>query len=151
MSAQPFLLAESVWVEVRDGNASGRSLFRRHYSYRPYRDGRDPALFVGPGEKMVPLTPDARALLAWRKFLSGDGQMGVNCSVFRNEGTQRSSDLIRDAMRLAWARWPQERLYTYVDPARVRSANPGYCFLCAGWRRCGTTKCRRLAILEVLG
>src|SRR5215472_11328555 len=126
---QPFLFAESSWIEVKDANDTARSIFRRHYSYRPYRDGRDPAHFVGPGEKMVLLTPDARALFVWRKFISGDGQTGVNCAVFRNEGAGISSELIRDAMVLAWERWPGARLYTYVNPKRIQSSNPGYCFI----------------------
>lgn len=150
MACQPFLFAGPTWVEVRDANATGRALFRRHYSYKPYRDGRDPAHFVGPGQKMVLLTPDARALFVWRKFLSGDAQVGVNCAAFHNEGAALSSDLIREAMRLAWDRWPGERLYTYVNPRKIRSTNPGCCFLKAGWRRCGVTKCRRLTILEAL-
>lgn len=149
MSTQPFLpLSEAVWLEVKDGDASARSIFRRHYSYRPYRDGRDPALFVGPGEKMVLLTPDARALFVWRRFISGDGQQGVNCAVFRNEGGSMSSELIRAADKLAEERWPGERHYTYVNPAKVQSQNPGCCFLKAGWRKCGLTKWHRLLILE---
>lgn len=40
------------------------------------------------------------------------------------------------------------RLYTYVDRRKVRSPNPGYCFKVAGWRNCGVTKARKLAILE---
>lgn len=37
--------------------------------------------------------------------------------------------------------WPTiTRHYTYVAPNRVRSTNPGACFLFAGWRRCGVTK-----------
>jgi hypothetical protein len=43
--------------------------------------------------------------------------------------------------------WPHPRHYTKVNPAAVRSANPGYCFLAAGWRRCGYTK-GGLLILE---
>lgn len=31
------------------------------------------------------------------------------------------------------------RHYTYVDRKKVASKNPGYCFIAAGWRRCGTT------------
>lgn len=143
-------LSGDTWVPVRDGNATGRALFRRHYSYRPYQDGRDPALFVGPGEKLVLLTPCARALFVWRRFQSDDGQDGVNCAVFRNEGAGLSSALIRAAECIAWDRWPGERLYTYVNPRKVASANPGYCFLAAGWRRCGVTKRRRLMILERL-
>lgn len=147
-AVQPFLFGD-IWVPVKDGNASCRALFERHYSRRRYKDGRKPLIFVGPGEKMVLLTPCARSMFVWRKFISRDDQKGVNCSVFRNEGAGRSSDLIKAAMVLAWARWPGERLYTYVNPRKVRSINPGCCFLMAGWRRCGATK-RGLLILEAL-
>jgi len=150
LALQPFLLPEPVWTPVRDGNRSALALFSRHYSRYVYADGRDPSRFVGPGERIVLLTADASALLVWRKFRSMDAQVGVNCSVFRNEGTVRSSELLLAAMAIAWARWPGERLYTYVNPRRVASANPGYCFLCAGWRRCGTTKRRGLLVLEAL-
>ena len=148
-ATQPFLLpTEAVWLPIKDANPSGLAIFHRHYSYKPYRDGRKSQHFVGPGEKMVLITPDARALFVWRKFISRDRQQGVNCAVFRNEGAGLSSDLIRAACECAWQRWPGERLYTYVNPRKVRSSNPGYCFLMAGWRRCGITKHKRLIILE---
>jgi hypothetical protein len=135
MSVQPFLFGDG-WIDVKDGNASALSIFRRHYSHKPYKDGRKPILFVGPGEKMVLLTPCARALFVWRKFISGDGQDGVNCAVFRNEGAGRSSTLIDAACDCAWKRWPRARLYTYVNPRRIRSSNPGFCFLMAGFHKC---------------
>lgn len=147
----------SVWVESRDGDPDGLALFRRHYTYRRKRDQYrlfepipNATLFVGPGEKLVLITECKRALFVWRKFISADGQKGVNCAVFRNEGAGRSSDLIREAMRIAWQRWPGERFYTYVNQKRVKSGNPGYCFLMAGWRRVGYTKCNRLLILEAM-
>lgn len=60
MSAtQPFLIAEGPWVEIRDGDLSAVALYRRHYSYRPRRSGRKINLIVGPGYKLVLLTPDA--------------------------------------------------------------------------------------------
>lgn len=149
IAVQPFLFGDT-WVEVKDGNSSCRAIFDRHYSRKHYADGRRPKIFVGPGEKMVLMTPCARALFVWRKFISGDGQQGVNCAIFRNEGAGLSSDLIRAAMVLAWGRWPGERLFTYVNPRRVHSANPGFCFIKAGWRRCGITKWNRLLILEAL-
>jgi hypothetical protein len=66
---QPFLIElDRWWIEVRDGNHTCRTIFRRHYTYRPYRDGRDPALFVGPEEKLVLLTASAKALFVWRKL-----------------------------------------------------------------------------------
>ena len=147
MSVQPFLFGDG-WIEVRDGNDSVRSIFERHYSRKQYADGRKPLLFVGPGEKMVLMTPDAKAIFAWRRFISGDGQQGVNCAIFRNEGQQRSSDLIRQADAIADAKWPGERHYTYVNPRKVMSNNPGYCFKVAGWKECGVTKWNRLLILE---
>lgn len=151
MSAQPFLLPEGLWTEVYDGNPTAFSLFRRHYSFgRSARVPETETRIAGPGEKMLLLTADARALFVWRKFISKDGQQGVNCAAFRNESRILSSTLILEAMSLAWERWPGERFYTYVNPRKVRSTNPGYCFQRAGWRRCGITKTRRLLVLEVL-
>lgn len=140
----------SIWIEVRDGNDTGRSIFDRHYSRYFYKDGRKPKLYAGPGEKMVMLTPCARALFIWRKFIDASGQQGVNCAVFRNEGAGLSSHLIREADRLADIRWPAQRHYTYVSAEKVKSSNPGFCFIKAGWRRCGVTKARKLLIFERL-
>jgi hypothetical protein len=141
----------TAWRSVRDGDPVGLALYERHYSARRYQDGRSRRLFVGPGEKLVLVTDDRRALFVWRRFRSRDDQTGVNCAVFRNEGAGRSSDLIVEAMSIAWRRWPGARLYTYVDPTAIRSSNPGYCFLRAGWTRVGTTAGghgrRRLVIL----
>lgn len=148
MSAtQPFLFGDG-WLSVRDGDDTARAIFHRHYSYKPYKDGRKPLLFTGPGSKLVLLWPDARALFIWRKFISDDGQQGVNCSVFRNEGDRRSSDMIREADAIADKRWPGERHYTYVNARKIRSTNPGFCFLKAGWSKCGVTKHNKLIILE---
>jgi hypothetical protein len=115
------------------------ALFMRHYTARARRKVYQ---FVGPGEKMVLLTPDARALFVWRKFISDAGETGVNCAVFRNEESThgKASELIEAAKQHAWERWPGERLYTYVDPSKVRrKRDPGRCFLRAGFRLCGKT------------
>lgn len=150
LPTQPELLpAEGPWLVRRDGDATGLALYERHYSAYRYADGRRRRLFVGPGHKLVLVTPCARALCVWRRFIDASGQRGVNCAAFRNEGAGLSSTLLRAAMALAWQRWPGERLYTYVDPRRILSRNPGYCFLRAGWRRCGRTK-GGLHVLEAL-
>jgi hypothetical protein len=143
-------LVNGYWIAVTDGDPRARALFHRHYSYRKYADGREPKLFVGPGEKMVLMTVNCDALFIWRKFKSADGQEGVNCAVFRNESPLLASTLIYEAMRLAWGRWPGARLYTYVDGRKVRSSTPGYCFKKAGWKACGITKYNKLIILEAL-
>ncbi len=98
---------------------------------------------------MALLTQRCDALFVWRKFISDDGQDGVNCAIFRNEGQILSSDLIMEADDLAWARWPAEaRHYTYVADGKVASPNPGYCFKMARWRVSGRNKDGRLTILE---
>jgi len=124
---------------VKDGNFTAMHLFLRHYTARATRKQFQ---CVGPGEKMLLLTPDARAFFAWRKFFSDAGEQGVNGAVFHNEGSSagRSSELIEAANRAAWERWPGDRLYTYVDPSKVRhKRDPGRCFIKAGYRCCGVT------------
>lgn len=151
LTEQPFLIGGGTWINVRDGNSTASAIFDRHYSRNPA--ARGDARCAGPGKKMVLLTPCARALFVWRQFRTKDptaGPADINCAIFRNEGAGLSSALIVEAMELAWQRWPGERLYTYVNPRRVRSSNPGFCFLQAGWRRCGITKTRRLLILEAM-
>jgi len=142
------------WLPVKDGDPRAFDLFRRHYSYQDYADGRRQrhgyrCLIMGPGEKLLLLGADERALFGWRRSQDASQGLCVSCTVFRNEGTARSSDLIREVAALAWQRWPGERLVTYVDPKAVRSRNPGWCFICAGWAKCGITKVNKLLIFEL--
>lgn len=133
------------WVKTLDGDGFARLLADRHYS----RKSKGANLFVGPGEKMVLVTLNYDALFVWRKaLLREDNQKGVECALFRNESDVLSSELIREAVGLAFERWHGERLFTYVADAKVRSVNPGCCFMKAGWRRCGRNKDGRLTILE---
>ena len=138
---------DRIWTEIKDGDPDAMKLYRRHYSYRKYADGRIVKLFCGPGEKTVLMTPDCRALFVWRKFISMDNQEGVNCAVFRNETEHKASDMILEAEEYATGRWGPCRVYTYVNPKKIESHNPGYCFKCAGWTPCGETK-GGLVVLE---
>lgn len=154
---QPRLLTDQIWVEVKDGDDTVRSIFDRHYSRQRYKDGRKPLLFCGSGFKRVLMTPDARAIFVWRKFKddcvderTGQQQQGVNCAVFRNEGNAKSSWLILEAEKIAERDFPGERLYTYVDAKKIRpKRDPGRCFIRAGWHRCGTTKSGLLVLEKV--
>ncbi len=146
----------ALWLAVKDGDERAAAIFKRHYSYHQYQDGRrrygyrNRFLMLGPGEKMVLLSPGCDALFCWRKFIDKSGQIGVNCAIFRNESSVLSSTLILAAEQLAWQRWPGERLYTYVNAGAIASSNPGYCYQKAGWRKCGTTKAKGLIVLEKL-
>lgn len=135
------------WYLTKDGDRDCLAMYLKHYSAKRYADGRKRNQFVGPGQTIVLRTIDATAVFVWRKFIDDSGQQGINCAMFRNESEYQSSDLIRQADAIADFCWPRERHYTYVNAKKVRSTNPGYCFLRAGWTRCGTTK-NGLIILE---
>lgn len=136
------------WIEIKDGNYIAAELFSRHYSKHHYTDKRQTNRFVGPGERVVLLSRCQRALLVWKKFRSLDNQVGVSCSIFRNESTMLSSDLLREAEFFVYNKWGDTRVYTYVNSKKIKSSNPGFCFKAAGWNFCGITKRRRLHILE---
>lgn len=145
---------EPLWWLTKDGDRTVLEMYERHYSSHRYRDGRKRTLFCGPGQKLVLRTAAGDAFFIWKVFRdactdtrTGLPQAGVNCAAFRNESPHRSSDLIRQADAIADCCWPDLRHYTYVRASAVRSANPGYCFIRAGWRRCGHTK-GGLLILE---
>lgn len=147
---------QPLWWLTKDGDKTCLAMYERHYSAYRYRDGRRRVLFAGPGEKVVLRTGAGDAFWVWRKFVddciderTGERQAGINCAAFRNESGQKhkSSELVRQADSIADCLWPGERHYTYVNSQTVRSRNPGFCFIVAGWRRCGRTK-SGLMILE---
>lgn len=65
-------------------------------------------------------------------------------SIFRNESSVRSSDLIREAVamtRWQWADVPQLGMITFVEASKVRhKRDPGRCYRKAGFRLVGQTK-----------
>ena len=137
------------WWLTKDGDRTLLALYERHYSAHHYRDGRVRRLFAGPGEKIVLRTRSGDAGFVWRNFISDDHQRGINCAFFRNEGSLQSSQLVRQADLIADQIWSCRRHYTYVDPKAVRSSNPGYGFLVAGWHRCGVSKSGKLILERV--
>jgi hypothetical protein len=129
------------WLAVKRTDPRAFALFRRHYSFKKGERWRRPGNtnVTSAGQTMVLLSQMGDALFVWLRCTIDrlDKQEGVNCAVFRNEGTVLSSELIREADRLAWQRWPGLRHFTYVDPTEVASPLPGYCFRRAGWRHRG--------------
>lgn len=143
-------LLDSHWLGVGAGDARAKALHRRHYSFhRKTFWSRHATSLVGPGERMVLLTLQSDALFVWRRELYRlDGQEGINCALFRNESPELSSEMIREADELAAAKWPGERHFTFVNPRKIKSSNPGYCFLRAGWRRLEERTAKGLVVLE---
>lgn len=125
-----------MWHQVKASNPLACAMRDRHYSTK-YPGGRT----VGPpGRRLVLVSDDQRALWIthWPDVsLALDGIDAVRCTLFRREGRrrERASVLILAAMEAS------ERYFgcaphgwlTYVEPASVRSAEPGYCFKMAGY------------------
>lgn len=111
----------------------------RHYSRRTVGARQ----FLYSGRKLVLRNAEGTILWAWLfpdPTMRMDAQTGYNCAIFRNESDRRSSDIIREAEQWAIEKWGMDRMYTYVDPSKVRSSNPGYCYLQAGWHPHGYSK-----------
>lgn len=139
------------WIQIRDGGEVAFRLFKRHYTYRSWRqrNRKNGKRIAGPGERIILISKCGKALFIWRKEKYRlDDQQGVNCAVFRNESNILSSILIEQAVEIAKVRWPLERLYTFVNAKKIKSVNPGYCFKKAGFILSGITKARKLIILE---
>jgi hypothetical protein len=145
------------WFAVKDTYPPLVDLYRRHYSskqkaawiYRRYG-------ISGIGESLSLCTVTGSAGFCWTKQkIRDDGQDGINCSFFRNESALLSSELILEAEFMALCKWKgTTRLFTYIDPEKTKKRRgkrnaPGYCFLMAGWRQCGTSKDGKV-ILEKL-
>lgn len=138
------------WIVVSDGDERVFNLYKRHYSYKPYKDNRrqigyrNRFLICGPGEKLVLLSGDEKAAFSWLLMKDNDaGEEGLYCSFFRNESDCLSSFLILEAEKVALAKWPLvTRFYTYIDPKEVKPTKRrgvdmwGYCYLKAGWQQC---------------
>jgi hypothetical protein len=144
------------WYRVSRRDPRVADLYSRHYSSK--KNGKKIRHWLdygitAPGEEITLLRSDCSALFVWSKQqYRKDGQTGASCAVFRNEGTELSSELILQAEEWAWKEWKGERLFTFVDgdktkKRRGKSNPPGYCFIKAGWKECGASK-DGLIILE---
>jgi len=111
----------------------------RHYSRRTIGARQ----FLYSGRKLVIRNAEGTVLFGWiypDESMRMDAQSGYNCAIFHNESERRSSEIILECEQLAFSKWGSNRVYTYVDPRRIKSPNPGYCFKCAGWQRVGQSK-----------
>ena len=115
----------------------------RHYN----RQKPGTPQFVPPGRCLVLLTPEADAVwvTSWpfAEYVRHAWAGAWVCSCFRNESRFLSSDLIDEAVSATLFRYgtpPELGFVTFVNAGKVRSTNPGFCYLRAGWERCGKTK-----------
>jgi hypothetical protein len=125
------------------------ALADRHYSRR----SPGAKQFCYSGRKLVLRDAAGKVLFVWLfpdPAMRMDKQTGYNCAIFRNESERRSSEIILEAEQFAVARWGPGRAYTFVDPRKIRSTNPGCCFKAAGWRFEGFTKSGKHILVKAL-
>lgn len=116
----------------------------RHYNRRKVGSPQ----FVPPGRNLVLLTESADALwvTSWpfAEYVRHEWPGAWVCSLFRNEGDELSSELIREAVAATRWRWPDipsQGFVTFVNRGKTRpKKHPGYCYRMAGWHEIGKTK-----------
>jgi hypothetical protein len=141
-SGQLALLDEPTWTQVDKWDSRAVAMADRHYSRRT----KGSTQFMPPGETLVLMSRAEDAVFGWwRPHPSSaiklwSGLDGWTCTIFRNEGDTRSSDLIlaaEFALKETGRCCGPDGMITYVWDDKVGSSNPGWCFQCAGWKRSG--------------
>lgn len=141
------------WFETWRADPAVAALADRHYS----RKTPGSKQFAPPGRILVLRSwrADAAWVTLWPdpQYVDHDFGDAFTCTLFRNEGTDLSSEMITEAVAATLDRWPEgpQQFLTFVDGRKVASANPGYCFLRAGFERVGRTKYKALHVLRLDG
>ena len=142
------------WTEVKKTDKRALALADRHYS-RQKPGSRE---LGPPGQKIILLTADETAVWGshrpapWANIKRMDGFEGHSCFLFRNEGHELSSALIREAVAFTARVWGCSPFITYVAIDKVLSVNPGFCYKKAGFHYVRTrlkTKHGPMARLEM--
>ncbi|MCI3922445.1 hypothetical protein MO973_19620 [Paenibacillus sp. TRM 82003] len=136
------------WMVTHKGDRSCRILADRHYSRQSIGSNQ----FCRPGRNLVLRTTRGDAVWVTWQGIRDDGFDAWECTIFRNESAQLSSDMIEwavEATRKEWGTPPKDGIITYVWGDKVKSANPGYCFKQAGWKAIGKSKQRGLILLQL--
>lgn len=116
-------------------------LANRHYP----RQKRGTPQCIAPGTYLALISDDRTAgwVTRWPEFSQHAWAGAWENSLFRKEGPGRASDMIRHAVAHTRDKWPEIPglgMITFVNPGEVRSTNPGYCYIKAGFRRVGRTR-----------
>jgi hypothetical protein len=155
VSAAQQWIVEPMWYRVTKWSKAASRLvdgvelgLLPHYSRQSV--GSDQVM--APGETLLMLTPDERGV--WAVVHNMEPMSTAKqwrCTIYRNEGGQRSSALATALTLDYWPRkygWPDVPLRTEVDPSKTRhKRDPGRCFRKAGWEPWGWTEHGLLVLL----
>lgn len=137
-------MSESPWRLSWRADPAAMALADRHYN----RQKIGAPQFVPPGACFVLRTADRSAVWVTSNPIAQYVQHAwagawVN-SLFRNEGSHRSSDLIAWAVahtRAEWPTVPELGIVSFVDAAKTEPKElPGWCYRRAGWSHVGFTQ-----------
>lgn len=156
------MTTSSVWVRSWRADPDVRPLADRHYT----RQSVGHPQFVPPGRCLVLKTVDNAAywVSSWpnAEYVKHAWAGAWTCTAFRNEAPERyrSSDLIREAVRLTWDYWSpaptgdpfwRHGFISFVDASKVRpKRDPGRCFARAGWARLTERTAAGLVVMQLL-
>lgn len=140
------------WNVVTKFDPRSAALADRHYSRRTVGSPQ----FMPPGETLILLSDDELAVFGWWRphpasgIVAMNGLDGWTCTIFRNEGVRRSSELVLSAEVMLHdikGQCGPSGMITYVWDKKIRSMNPGYCFKVAGWRSVGRSADNKKTLL----
>lgn len=141
------------WRLTNRGNRMAARLADEHYSRQTIGSPQ----YVRPGRCVCLLARTATGVAlwvtSWQQHADHAWPGAWECTIFRNKGAGLSSDLILEAVaatRAVFGEPPAAGMITFVDPAKIASPNPGYCFKRAGFRSAGHTKIHRRPCLQLL-
>jgi hypothetical protein len=149
------VLDESPWRLSWRADPATRAIADRHYN----RQKIGAAQFVPPGRCLVLRTFDGSAawITSWpiAEYVQHAWAGAFVNSLFRNEGSLRSSDLIRWAVAHTRARWPEVPelgIVSFVDSSKTAPKEvPGWCYRRAGWSHVGFTQAGLYAFQQLPG
>ena len=135
------------WHVTTRGNVAARHIADRHYNRQKVGSSQ----FVPPGRCLVLMRNRALWVTSWpfAEFVMHDWAGAWMNSLFRNEGSERSSSMIVEAVaatRAFYGEPPELGMVTFVDPRKVPGTMVrgervfGFCYLKAGFRHVGFTK-----------
>lgn len=135
---------------VKPTEPSILEMVRNHYSYkvsigqRP-RTAKTSKTWWSNARLVVFSDPERTLVFAWQWPKDGirkDGQNGFNNTLFHRSDrcVYLASDVILAAETAVVSHWGANRAYTYIDPDKVSSPNPGYCYKVAGWKQVCVSK-----------
>ena len=138
------------WHRSNRADPQVRPLADRHYNRQKIGSPQ----FAPPGRCLVLKTDpvDAFWITSWpfAEYVRHAWAGAWVCSAFRNEGAERSSELIREAVACTLHTFgppPDLGLITFVNADKVRrKRDPGRCYLRAGFERVGETKGALIAL-----